>query len=276
MFRYFRFGQFDLRITGNPSLLDSLPAWEQYISKSVQDEDSVITLNLEEAATLPRPSSEDGWRAETTGDIQQAVYIADQKVLFALLFTLGSRNVRILFPSNFLGSIRPGMQFGMLTALYQKCIGLHGVTLLCGDEIIILSAPSGTGKTTLAHLLEKYCDAIVINGDFAMLSLSDEGLVFEPTPFCGTSGRCLNHRLRVNRIVFLEQAKDTSWQNLSGINVLVKLLSNVYIPSWDSNLQNTIQENIFKLLPYVKFNNFAFAPDQKAAEIFYEMITHEQ
>lgn len=275
MLRSFRFGQFDLRVTGNSSLLNSIPVWEQYISKSVQDEDSVITLNMEVTTVLPQPTSEDGWRAETIGDIQQAVYTAQQKVLFALLFSPGARNVRVLFPGNFLGAIRPGMQFGMLTALYQKCIGLHGVTLLCGDEIIILSAPSGTGKTTLAHLLENYCDAIVINGDFAMLSLSDEGPVFEPTPFCGTSGRCLNHRLRVNRIVFLEQAKETTWQNLSGINVLVKLLSNVFIPSWDSNLQNTIQENIFKLLPHVKFNNFAFAPDQKAAEIFSDMITRE-
>ena len=160
------------------------------------------------------------------------------------------------------------LQYAVLLTLKDRCVGLHGVTLLCGNKIAVLSAPSGTGKTTLACLLEEYKDAIVINGDFAMLSVVDDEVFFEPTPFCGSSGRCLNHRLRIDRVVFLEQSADNRWRSLSGREAVIRFLSNSYVPQWDRDVQRTIQNNILQIIPLIRASSFAFAPDQRAAEMF--------
>lgn len=274
MVKYYRFGQFLICVRGNQEILNHLPSWDMEDVKDLQVFIPGITLIQEETDHFTSDNLKNGWNPETINGTYQAVYVLDQKYLFTLHYTHGVEDVKVLLLKPVHSAIRPGLQFGVLTSLHEKCIGLHGVTLLCGDEIIILSAPSGTGKTTLSHLLEVYCDAIVINGDFAMLSLDTEGVVFEPTPFCGTSGRCLNHRVKVDRIVFLEQAKENSWKSLTTEAALVKLMSNVFLPVWDSKIQKCIQENILRIIPYLEINNFAFAPYQEAAEIFFDNISH--
>ena len=274
MFRYYRFGQFLLCVRGNQELLNYLPSWNLEDVKDPNVFIPEITLTQEETDPFTSDHSENGWNAETIHDAYKSVYVFDEKALFALHYKHVVKDVTIHLMKPIQSSIRPGLQFGVLTALYEKCVGLHGVTLLCGNEIIILSAPSGTGKTTLSHLLEKYCNATVINGDFAMLSLDAEGVVFEPTPFCGTSGRCLNHRVKVDRIVFLEQAKENNWQSLTVTTALVKLMSNIFLPAWDSKMQKSILENILRFIPYLEINNYAFAPLQEAAEMFFDNISH--
>ncbi len=170
------------------------------------------------------------------------------------------------------GYVRIGIHYGLMMALHQECVGLHGVTLLCGNEIIILSAPSGTGKTTLGKLLEQYCDAVVINGDFALLHPTEDGVIFEPTPLCGTSKRCLDFRLVINRVVFLSQAKENTWYELSGREALSSFMSNAFIPTGDHGIQRVVQENIMKCLCGIKANAYAFAPTKEAAETFYKHI----
>ena len=199
------------------------------------------------------------------------MYFCDEKPIFALHNTSQQiTTVSVCEPKK--GYFRLGVQYGMMVALHEKYIGIHGVTLLCGNEIIILSAPSGTGKTTLAKLLEKYCDAIIINGDFALLSLENDSVIFEPTPFCGTSGRSLNHRFRVNRIVFLGQARNNVWHELNSRDALVRFMSNSFIPTWDIYMQETVQGNIIKCISVLKMITYDFAPTQEAAEMFFELL----
>lgn len=169
-------------------------------------------------------------------------------------------------------SIRMGTQFGLLLALNEKCIGLHGVTLLCGNEIVILSAPSGTGKTTLAHLLETYCDALMINGDFALLVPTDDGLMFEPTPFCGSSGRAFDHRVRVNRVVFLKQGKTNIWDSLTGREAMKQFMNNSFIPNWNVEMLHAVQGNVMKCISSIELNTFSFAPNREAAKAFFDHI----
>ena len=255
-------------------ILDRISSWcQKYLAEDhVSDsENSENILHLELAADdKSEKHVQEGWNL--ISENRKLVYSENGEALFALQNEETISETIISIYKNCYSSIRIGMQFGTLLALQHHCIGLHGVTLLCGNRIIVLSAPSGTGKTTLARLLEEYADAIIINGDFAMLSAGESGVFFEPTPFCGSSGRCLNHRVQIDQVVFLEQAKNNKWQSLTGRPAMTRFMSNTFVPTWDKVLQQTIQSNVLKIVSIIPTYLFGFAPNPKAAEDFMKHI----
>lgn len=266
------FGRYSVRLIGEEKLLALFPSsWQNSVETSDCGKPDAV-LNIQSGLSEYDKSSYNGWKACDGCGKRAAVYFSQGKAMFEIKHDPADNRVDIRLCDNSIRCFHIGMQYGVMLALYTKCVGLHGVTLLCGDEIVILSAPSGTGKTTLASLLETYSDAVVINGDFALLSLSDEGVIFEPTPFCGSSGRCLNHRVRVNRVVFLEQAADNRWRKLSGRDAMIRFMANCFIPEWDKSIGIAIQDSIVKCITALKINAFSFAPEKDAAELFYARL----
>ena len=229
--------------------------------------DAVLSIR-EGAETGSGVAFADGWQHRRIGDLYRAAYIREKQILFVLEYRHPIDNVTVYLKSREDASVRSAVQFGALTALYEHCFGMHGVTLKFGDEIIILSAPSGTGKTTLSRLLEEYPDANVINGDFALLSLSEEGVMFEPSVFCGSSGISQNIRVRVDRVVFLSQSPENYMTVLCGRQAVQQFMNNCFTPVWDSVLFRAVEDHILNCIPRLKINSFGFAPDHHAAEVF--------
>lgn len=260
-------GSFRCRLEGDSELIVCIPSrlTEQWRDMPALSE--TIEIHLEKAAVMELERVPDGWALIGDQKSSQAVFVRNNKTVFSLQsIDEDEMIVRVGIVSPKMS--RLAVHYGIMFALRKKCVGLHGVTLLCGREVIILSAPSGTGKTTLAKLLEQYCDGIVVNGDFALLNPTDNGVIYEPTPFCGTSGRALNHRFRIDRIVFLSQAKTNEWCELSGREAMKRFMSNAFVPTWDNSIQQEVQDNILKCLGLLKVSSYAFAPTQEAAETF--------
>lgn len=273
MQRDFLFGKKRIQLCGENELVETISLkWKKY-ALSTKEFCFDAEIRIQERPLDEDECSIDGWCAVKVGNSQQeeAQFFLNGKVAFALQSQPQEKRVTVIVDSEDKRNLRMGIQYGILTAMHEGCVGLHGVTVLCGREIVILSAPSGTGKTTLAELLEKHCDAITINGDFALLTPTEDGVIFEPTPFCGTSGRCLNHRMKIDRVVFLEQGKKNEWRELSGREGLARFLSNVFVPEWDEKMSQTIQGNVSRCISALKVNAFAFAPTKDAAE---EFISH--
>lgn len=269
-----RIGQYLLRIVNIDFRYNAIPSkWHEYFTIRSDFSESVVLL-LEEGAYCSDTKLPEGWFLDSSSGNKKVCYIIKGKIAFEIQydFSLDKNLLKIRVMKATENYLSLGIQYGILLALNKRCIGLHGVTLLCRNEIITLSAPSGTGKTTLSKLLEKYCDASVINGDFALLSLTEEGVIFEPTPFCGTSQRRLNHRVKVNRIVFLSQSKSNEWNCLTGRQALIHFLNNTFIPSWDYELERIVKDNIMKSLSYLKVNSFSFSPDKEAAELLFSQL----
>lgn len=269
------FGGETLRITCNPRLMHVLaPLGESYVySKDGQSLERII--RLEENLDQIDAHDAEGWTKFSGCGLQQAVYSTSGKTAFALQYDSNMREIVVqanIIPKRY---FRIGILFAALVALHKKYVGLHGVTLECGNEVVILSAPSGTGKTTLAKLLEKYHNAQIINGDFALLSLENGRVIFEPTPFCGSSGICLKQRVPVDRIIFLEQSDINRWQTLDLRSAILKCLSNSFVPAWDDMMQATVQTNVISFLSNVKVNLFAFRPDEEAADLVLRQILCE-
>lgn len=270
MERWLPCGKYNCCIAGSDDLVRFVPSGWSGAEKAQTHYSETITIRLETATIAGENVLSDGW----IYNLQKAVYIQNGKTIFALQ-SRKKNEVTVYVQRALEGYVRSGIQFGIMMALHQQCVGLHGVTLVCGNEIVILSAPSGTGKTTLAKLLEKYCDAVVVNGDFALLTPTEDGVIYEPTPFCGSSGRALNHRLRINRVVFLGQAKENVWHDLTGREAMKRFMSNVFVPDWDNRLQQTVQGNILKCISSLKVNAYDFAPTQEAVEVFLKQIEED-
>lgn len=267
----FRFGCYHLFVDGNKTIISLLSSQYQKYLTVDGPADYEIHFEVAEEDTFG-PELTDGWSLNSQNDYWQLDYHQNNKAIFALRKGRTFRDITVFVNKPNDIPVKIGMQYATMLALYEKCIGLHGVTVLCGDKVIILSAPSGTGKTTLAHLLEKYGDAIVINGDFAMISIEGDEVVFEPTPFCGTSRRSLNQRLRIDQLVFLEQSQENRWKKISGRQAVNHLLSNSFVPIGDKHVKQMIQQNAIELLERIQVSTFAFAPEREAAVCFMDSI----
>ncbi len=264
-------GSFLICIEGCKEILGCFhPKWEYSLSDETKCPD--IILHLQEGIDNEAENHEDGWWNYSQYGFHEERYIQKGKQIFSLCYGSSVEELTVRIDQYIGNHLRIGIHYGLMLALHKKCISLHGVTVLCKNEIIILSAKSGTGKTTLGKLLEQHCDAVIINGDFALLNPTGDYVVFEPTPFCGTSGRCLNHRFRINRIVFLGQAKKNIWRKLDGREAIVRFMSNAFVPTWDSSMQEAVQDNILKCISMLKINSFDFEPTKDAADIFLENV----
>ena len=272
----FAFGNLAVYVSGPERLMSCLPGGFAQYQSDIAQFDRSVSIILKEGSPQAAPDAGNGWTAKMHDGSVSAAYNQDGRVLFTLSYGPAHNGTVVTISGQDRGNVGVGVQFAMLTAGAGRVLGLHGVTLLCGDEIIILSAPSGTGKTTLSRLLESYQDAIVLNGDFAMLSCPDDTVWFEPTPFCGTSGRCLNQRAPVDRVVFLEQSRDDRWQRLNGRQALSRFMSNTFVPLWDERLVQSTGLLAARCLASLSADLFSFAPHREASEIFLTQLMCEK
>ncbi len=266
---------FSLRIEGDSELVAYIPKqWVENLYRPGAREE--YYLRLEQDDGLNGILFPEGWSTRLRNGRPQAVFAPQGIAGFALQYDAqNDKGVTVSVRKAMGRDVRPAILYGMLTALHRRFVGLHGVTMMCGGCSVILSAPSGTGKTTLSRLLEQYCGGRVINGDFALLMPAGDGVWFEPTPFCGTSGICLQERIRVDHIVFLSQSIDNRWHDLSARQIMVQMMSNAFVPTFDLMFRKDVQENILRMLTYVRVNGYAFAPTEEAARLFWAYLNGE-
>lgn len=211
------------------------------------------------------------WVTESHSSGSRLTYYPNQKSLFSIFCRHPVYQIAV--PRFDRHTIMLGMQHAIMLALSHQCLGFHGVTLICKDRVVILSAPSGTGKTTLAMLLREYCDAAIVNGDFALLTPSKGQTFFEPTPFCGSSGIAHKFRLPIDHIVFLRQAKENVFCTLNTRQALSQLMSNSFIPPGDPLIMEQMQTLAISVVESVRVSSYAFEPTHEAATFFHDMVT---
>ena len=113
---------------------------------------------------------------------------------------------------------------------------MHGVLLNCSGSGILITAPSGVGKTTRANL---WTSAIphthVVNGDKPLISLGDSIMAYG-TPWNGKENMGRNECVPLRAICLLQRGTGSQIRRVEPKEVLSSMLRQVYL-STDPGMQ---------------------------------------
>lgn len=157
----------------------------------------------------------------------------------------------------------------------KGAIVLHGIIMEWQGNGIVLSAASGTGKTTHARLWRDLENALIINGDHALLR-KENGLWYAcGTPWSGTSGECVNRRVSLDAIVFLSQGNENRVTRISPISAIGKALPRMLAPQWHSQYAEAAVDLAIQCLEKVPVFELSCLPDADSVRVLKEALLRE-
>lgn len=140
----------------------------------------------------------------------------------------------------------------------------HSSYIRVGDEAILFTAPSGTGKSTQAELWRTLRNAQVINGDRSAVCIRNAQAVACGIPFAGSSRICRNATLPLKAIVYLSQAPQTTIRQLRGAEAFRRVWEGISVNTWDkedvSKVMDTVQQTVMNIPVYY----LSCTPDESA------------
>lgn len=161
----------------------------------------------------------------------------------------------------YLGQIMPSI------FLNHYALSFHGVLMEYQGKGIIISAESGTGKTTHARLWRELENALIVNGDCATVQKKENIWTGFGIPWSGTSGEQVNRRNPLKALVVLERHAENEAHRISGIEALSAILPHVKYPAWDKILTNKMFDLLEKFLCEIPIIRLRCRPDGEAVKV---------
>ena len=156
--------------------------------------------------------------------------------------------------------------------LFHQGLVLHSSAIKYCDKAILFTAPSGTGKSTMAHLWVKHKNAVILNGDSpAIRMMGDRPIVFG-TPWSGSKPEFVNDSAPLKAIVVLEQAPENRIRKLDAYEYVTRVLPRVFLPYFDQGLMGRALENFEKIVGSVPVYLLQCRPDQEAVELVHQCL----
>ena len=151
--------------------------------------------------------------------------------------------------------------------LKHDSVTFHGVLMEHEGRGIILSAPSGVGKTTHARLWRDCKRALILNGDRATCCVENGKWVGFSLPWSGTSGECINRDVPLTAFVALEQAKENCVEQLYGLDAFGAVIPNLICPAWDRALTEKALDYINDFIEQIPVFRLRCRPDVESVEV---------
>lgn len=134
---------------------------------------------------------------------------------------------------------------------------MHGAVFAIGDAACMITAPSGTGKTTFLNQLCRISeDVFIVNGDKPLIGVdkeADEVYAFG-TPWSGKENLNTNSKVPLKMICILRRGEENTMEEIGFSDALPTLLSQTYRPEAASGYVKTISL-LGELKGRVKFYN---------------------
>ena len=149
---------------------------------------------------------------------------------------------------------------------------LHASYIAWKGKAILFTAPSGTGKSTQADLWKKHRGAEVINGDKAVVRITENGVEACGIPYSGSSGICKNVTLPLAAVVYLSQAPQTSIQQVNGFKAYRRIWEGCSVNTWNQNDVAAVSKTVQCVLQAVPVYHLACTPDESAVTALEQML----
>lgn len=149
---------------------------------------------------------------------------------------------------------------------------IHGVLMEYDGKGIIISAPSGTGKTTHVRMWRDMHRALIINGDRSLCKKKNDIWTGFGMPWCGTSGEYINREIPINAIVVLQRGEENQIKELTKIHAFQHMFENIVVPQWDSKLMNNAIDMFEDMIKEIPVFLLTCRPDEEAVEVLRKEI----
>lgn len=150
--------------------------------------------------------------------------------------------------------------------LYQQGIVLHGAAMEYNGQGIIFSGVSGAGKSTQAHLWQKYRNALIINGDCPVIRIEDDIVKVEGTPWCGSSGESINRKVPLQAVVIVSQGTENKIRTLQGKDKFYAVFSNVLRSNFDERCMDLALKNVAMFIDSIQVYELTCTISEQAVE----------
>lgn len=176
------------------------------------------------------------------------------------------------------------MAFEYLAHLLTACMLAHGLLTFHGVLMeyegngIIISAASGTGKTTHARLWRDLRRALIINGDRAVCAKTAEGWTGYGLPWSGTSGEQINRSVVIRALVVLRRGETNEAHRISALEAFHQVFAHVLYPSWDKALAEKMMDLLESFLRDVPIFLLSCRPDAESVDVLHaalDEVLHE-
>lgn len=157
---------------------------------------------------------------------------------------------------------------------YDRCL-FHGVAICVDDRAWLITAPSGTGKSTQYRLWkELYGNKVrLICGDKPILEFQSSGdIIVHPSPWRGKERWPGSSPAKLAGIVYLEQGEYNSIRRMSVSEAAVPLYTQIlYQPEDETELRQAaaMLDRILRQIPVWKLVNIG---DEESARLTYETL----
>ncbi|MGI6359938.1 MAG: hypothetical protein ACOX02_02700 [Acholeplasmatales bacterium] len=158
----------------------------------------------------------------------------------------------------------------MEMALNCGFLPIHASAFEYKKKAVLITAPSGVGKSTLGRRMNSLYNLPIINDDKPLLRVENDCVLVYSSPFSGKESKNINTILPLGLIVFLERGNNKI-KHIGAKEAINEISRNIFRPNelelWDifADIANrTIKDNML-----IKFEA---SNSDEAAEVLYEYL----
>ncbi len=158
--------------------------------------------------------------------------------------------------------------------LEKNGIMLHSVVMSHKGKAVLLSAPSGTGKTTHSRIWQRLYGAEILNGDKALIRKQNGIYYAYGSPYTGSSGLNINKGEPIAAIAVLRQSKTNSITELTPRQAYSAIYGETTVNVWSEHFVSKVSDTVFDIASSVPTVQLNCNMENEAAEILHRHIFH--